>query len=79
MIIHTKACDYTTYMTLGKMMEKLPIDEFIRISRFEVVSLCKIRTLDSRMVVLKDGKALQISDRYAEAGVLAYETYRSKF
>ena len=79
LIIHTKACDYTTYMTLGKMMEKLPIDEFIRISRFEVVSLCKIRTLDSRMVVLKDGKALQISDRYAEAGVLAYETYRSKF
>ena len=60
-------------------MEQLPVGEFIQISRFEVVSLCKIRTLDSRMVVLKDGKELQISARYAEEGASAYEAYRSKF
>ena len=79
LIIHTKANDYTTYMTLGKMLEQLPTGEFIQISRFEVVSLCKIRTLDSRIVVLKDGKELQISARYADDVSSAYLAYRSKF
>ena len=79
LIIHTKASDFVTYVTLGKMLEQLPASEFIQISRFEVVSLCKVRTLDSRTAVLKDGKELQISARYAEAASSAYEAYRSKF
>lgn len=78
LIIHTRATDYTTYMTLGKMLEQLPAGEFIQISRFEVAALSKIRTLDNKMVILKTGKELQISSRYAEEAVLVYEAYRSK-
>ena len=77
LIIHTGTNDYTTYMTLGKMLEQLPASEFVQISRFEVVALQKVRTMDSRSVVLTDGTELQISSKYAGVAFSSYEAYRS--
>jgi DNA-binding LytR/AlgR family response regulator len=77
LIIHTGSNDYTTYMTLGKMLEQLPVSEFVQISRFEVVALHRVRTMDSRSVVLTDGTELQISSKYAEQAFSSYEAYRS--
>ena len=78
LIIHTTAGEYTTYLTLSKLQQVLPEKEFVQISRFEVISLRKVKVINSQAVILQGGTALQISFRYAEHVLKTYADFISR-
>jgi two-component system, LytTR family, response regulator len=53
-----------TLMSLKKMLEKLPADQFLRIHRSYVVPLAKVFSVQGRKVQLTTGKELPVSDSY---------------
>lgn len=78
LIIHAVAEEYTTYMTLSKIMEVLPENEFLQISRFEIIALKNVESLDSKKVIMKGGTELPLSSRYVESALKKYEEYISR-
>ncbi|RDC54999.1 DNA-binding response regulator [Pedobacter chinensis] len=55
-----------TLMSLKKMMDKLPADNFKRIHRSFMVSVQKIKAIHNRKIELVTGDILPVSDTYAE-------------
>jgi DNA-binding LytR/AlgR family response regulator len=53
-----------TLLSLKKVLEKLPADQFQRIHRSYVVSLAKVFAVQARKVQLTTGKELPVSDSY---------------
>jgi DNA-binding LytR/AlgR family response regulator len=54
-----------TLMSLKKVLEKLPADQFQRIHRSYVVSVAKVKSILNRKVQLQSGPELPISDSYS--------------
>lgn len=56
-----------TLMSLKRILEKLPPDEFIRIHRSYVVPVQQIRVLHNQKVILKTGVSLPLGATYAQS------------
>jgi DNA-binding LytR/AlgR family response regulator len=54
-----------TLMSIKKVLEKLPADQFQRIHRSYVVSVAKVKSILNRKVQLQSGPELPISDSYS--------------
>lgn len=54
-----------TLMSLKKMEEELPSQQFMRIHRSYIISLNKIKSIERNQVVIRD-KKINISDQYKE-------------
>ena len=57
----------TTAMSLKKMLEKLPLGQFLRIHRSYVVPVAKVKSILNRKVLLSSGLTLPVGDSYAQA------------
>lgn len=57
------------FISLGALMELLPADDFIQISRSCVVSLLRIRTIRDDCLILSDGTSLPYS-RHRKSAIL---------
>ncbi|MDJ1503459.1 LytTR family DNA-binding domain-containing protein [Xanthocytophaga agilis] len=55
-----------TLMTLKKVLEKLPEQQFKRIHRSFVVAIDRVNSIHNRKAILDSGKELPISDSYTE-------------
>ncbi len=67
LIIHTEDDEYETYHSIKKIMEMLPEDMFVRISRFEAVSLRHIRKMEGTTIYLdRNGIIREASKKYTE-------------
>lgn len=55
-----------TLMTLKKVLEKLPDDQFRRIHRSFIISYPKIKSVQGRKLRLLSGKELPVSDSYID-------------
>jgi two-component system, LytTR family, response regulator len=53
-----------TLMTLKKVLEKLPAEQFRRIHRSYIVSAAKVKSVQGRKLRLLSGKELPVSDTY---------------
>lgn len=53
-----------TLLTLKKVLEKLPADQFRRIHRSYIVSVNKVKSIQGRKLRMQSGKELAISDTY---------------
>ena len=64
LVIHTALDEYVTYMTLSKMMDTIPKEDFAQISRFSLVMLGKVLSFDGQEVLLNNGIRLEVSDKF---------------
>ena len=55
-----------TLMTLKKVLEKLPDNQFRRIHRSFIISYPKIKSVQGRKLRLLSGKELPVSDSYID-------------
>ena len=63
--IHTTTCKpLMTLMTLKKVLEKLPDDQFRRIHRSYIVAFTKVKSIQGRKLRMQSGKELPVSDSY---------------
>lgn len=76
LVFHTESGEYSTYMTLAGVMEKLPAGSFAQISRFEVVPLARIRRIGEKEAEMDWGGVLMISRRYLADLQNAYDSWR---
>lgn len=76
LVFHTKGGEYSVYMTLAGLLQKLPQGSFAQISRFEIVSLTRIRRIGEKEVELDGGVSLMISPKYLANLQSAYEVCR---
>ena len=53
-----------TLMTLKKVLEKLPADQFRRIHRSYIVAFAKVKSIQGRKLRMQSGKELPVSDSY---------------
>lgn len=53
-----------TLMTLKKVLEKLPADQFRRIHRSYIVAFTKVKSIQGRKLRMQSGKELPVSDSY---------------
>ncbi len=53
-----------TLMTLKKVLEKLPDDQFRRIHRSYIVAFTKVKSIQGRKLRMQSGKELPVSDSY---------------
>lgn len=77
-LIHTVSSVYSTYMTLAKMVELIPPDEFVQVSRFEIISLRHVVQIGVKEVALDDGKTIQVSQRMLENLSDRYDNFRKR-
>src|SRR3569833_1317588 len=64
--IYKTAAKTITRMTLTELAEKLPSDNFMRISKSVIIAIDKIEKVEKNYVVIV-GKEVRISDNYREA------------
>lgn len=53
-----------TLMTLKKVLEKLPAEQFRRIHRSYIVAFTKVKSIQGRKLRMQSGKELPVSDSY---------------
>ena len=76
LVIHTALDEYVTYMTLSKLMDTIPKEDFAQISRFSLVMLNKVLSFDGHDVLLNNGIRLEVSDKFKDELEEKYNAFK---
>ncbi len=76
LVIHTALDEYVTYMTLSKLMDMIPKEDFAQISRFSLVLLNKVLSFDGHDVLLNNGIRLEVSDKFKDELEEKYNAFK---
>ncbi|SDE60600.1 two component transcriptional regulator, LytTR family [Dyadobacter soli] len=65
-LIHTKARNISTQVSLSGLLEKLPAEQFLRVHRSFIIALAKIETIERNRIVI-DKTEIPVGDFYRDA------------
>lgn len=78
LVIHAAGRDYTVYMSIAGILKMLPQADFVQVSRFEAVSLCHIKMMNEKEVLLDEGTTVALSPKLADHITERYDEYRRR-
>jgi two-component system LytT family response regulator len=64
--VHTQNTTIVTHMTIKRMEELLPMDEFLRVNRSFIVRKLAVKAITGNTVVMNDGEQIPIGTNYRE-------------